>query len=94
MRVQCARCRFDASAWEAAPTYAFATYLGLDLRQTQREADEWATTHLETGATAYCAACRRVCWLARSECAQQALQQHTALLRSLEATRRHTAETA
>lgn len=82
----CARCRFDEGVWSAAPTYAFALHLGMDPAQTQRAADEWAASHVEAGATAYCSVCRRVCWLARSECAQSALIQHSVLMRTLAAT--------
>jgi len=86
MSVQCARCRFAESVWRGAPTYAFVLHLGTDPAHSQRTADEWAATHVVAGATAYCPVCRRVCWLARSECAQAALVQHTVLLRTLAAT--------
>jgi len=89
MPVQCARCIFGAGAWNAAPTYAFALYLGTDPQARQREAAAWAQEHVEACATAYCAACRQVCWLAREDGAQAALVQHTALLRVLAAERAH-----
>jgi hypothetical protein len=93
MPVECARCRFDESAWLAAPTYAFVLHLGMHPAHLERTASEWAASNVVAGATAYCAVCRRVCWLARSECAQAALLQHTVLLRTLAATRNHSFST-
>jgi len=86
MSVQCARCRFDESVWHEAPTYAFVLHLGTDPAHSQRTANGWAATNVVAGATAYCAVCRQVCWLARSECAQSALLEHTVLLQTLAAT--------
>lgn len=89
MPAACARCLFGEAAWTGPPTYAFALGMGLDVAVARAAADAWAAANIETGATAFCGTCSRVCWLARRDCAQGALLEHTALLRSLASMRKH-----
>lgn len=85
----CARCHFGEDAWSGPPSYAFVLGMGTDVAARRAEADAWAATHIESCATAFCRACRRVCWLARRDCAQSALLEHTALLESSAALDEH-----
>lgn len=85
----CARCRFGTAEWAAPPTFAFVLGLGPDVAVASAAADAWAAEHVETGCTAFCTTCRRVCWLARRDSAQAALLEHTVLLRRVAAMRSH-----
>lgn len=87
----CALCLFGAAAWAGPPTFAFVLGLGPDVGMQRAAADAWAAGHVETGATAFCAACRRVSWLARRDCAQEALLEHVLLRRRIAALHRHQA---
>ena len=77
MPAVCGSCAFADYALEGdIPAVFVVTFHGTGVQAVLRRAAERAAHTVVPGFTSYCVQCRRVTWLARSECVAEALVRH------------------